>query len=104
MHGLCVGTQLGDPEFRHLGASGVAGAVDVVVGCGLVMATVAFFAKRGDEFIGVNLWGGGGGVSGDPCLKEGLEIQLRVLRATWLILFYMNKQSKSNTTLVAIRY
>lgn len=47
---------------------------------------------------------GGGGVSGDPCLKEGLEIQLRVLRATWLILFYMNKQSKSNTTLVAIRY
>lgn len=98
VHGLCVSTRIGDLEFGHLGASGVAGAVDVVVGCGLVMATVAFFAERGDEFIGVDL---GRGVSGDSCLKEGLKVQLRVLRATWSIFFYM---SKSNTTLVTIRY
>lgn len=57
MHGLWVCTGPWDPEFWHLGASRVAGAIDVVMGRSLVgtPAVVALFVEGGDEFIGINL-------------------------------------------------
>lgn len=54
VHSLWVCARLGDLEFWHLGAGGVAGAIDVVVGRGPVVVA-APFAEGGDEFIGVDL-------------------------------------------------